>query len=82
MNTKLELFVAGITLMSVIVIIYVYLEQPTGITLDVIYTFDLIVVIILIFDFYYTMKESKEGPGDTFSYVKLIDCKTVFTSVG
>jgi voltage-gated potassium channel len=52
--------VAGITLMSVIVIIYLYLEQPTGITLDIIYIFDLIVVIILIFDFYYRMKESKE----------------------
>jgi voltage-gated potassium channel len=61
MNTKLELFVAGITLMSVIVIIYQYLEQPTGITLTIIYIFDLVVVIILIFDFYYRMKESKEG---------------------
>jgi voltage-gated potassium channel len=61
MNTKLELFVTGITLLSVIVIIYQYLEQPTGITLTIIYIFDLVVVIILIFDFYYRMKESKEG---------------------
>lgn len=61
MNTKLEYFVAGITLVSVIVIIYVYLVQPTGITLDIIYAFDLIVVIILAFEFYYRMKESKEG---------------------
>src|SRR5919106_430026 len=61
MNTKLELFVTGITLLSLIVIIYQYLEQPTGITLTIIYIFDLVVVIILIFDFYYRMKESKEG---------------------
>jgi voltage-gated potassium channel len=59
MNTKLELFVAEITLMSVIVIIYQYVERPTGITLDIIYIFDLIVVIILIFDFYYRVKESE-----------------------
>lgn len=61
MNTKLEYFVAGITLVSVIVIIYQYLEQPTGLTLNIIYAFDMIVIIILIFDFYYRMKESKEG---------------------
>lgn len=61
MNTKLEYFVAGITLISVIVIMYVYLAQPTGITLNIIYAFDLIVVIILAFEFYYRMKESKEG---------------------
>ncbi|MFN2435453.1 MAG: hypothetical protein ABR515_08795, partial [Nitrososphaeraceae archaeon] len=61
MNTKLELFVAGITLMSVILIIYQYLEQPIGILLNIVYIFDLAVVVILIFDFYYRMKESKEG---------------------
>jgi len=62
MNPKLEYFVAGITLVSVIVIIYQYLEQPTGITLNIIYAFDLVVVIILTFDFYVRMKESKQGP--------------------
>ena len=62
MNPKLEYFVAGITLVSVILIIYQYLEQPTGITLNAIYTFDLGVVIILTFDFYLRMKESKQGP--------------------
>jgi voltage-gated potassium channel len=61
MNTKIEYFVAAITLVSVIAIIYQYLEQPTGVTLNIIYIFDLIVVIILAFDFYYRMKESKEG---------------------
>jgi voltage-gated potassium channel len=61
MNPKLEYFVAGITLVSVILIIYQYLEQPTGITLNIIYAFDVTVVIILMFDFYFRMKESKQG---------------------
>ncbi|CAN5583333.1 hypothetical protein BH18THE1_BH18THE1_22660 [soil metagenome] len=61
MNAKLELFVAGFTLVSVIIILYQYLEQPTGFVLNLIYIFDLVVVVILIFDFYYRMKESKEG---------------------
>ncbi len=61
MNTKLELFVAGVTLISVIVIIYQYLEQPSGTALNILYIFDMVVVVILIFDFYYRMKESKEG---------------------
>jgi hypothetical protein len=50
MNPELQYFVAGITLVSVILIIYQYLEQPTGITLNMIYSFDLGAVIILIFD--------------------------------
>lgn len=61
MNTKIEIFVACITLISVIVILFGYLAQPTGIVLNAIYIFDLIVVIILIIDFYFRMKESKEG---------------------
>ena len=61
MNPKLEYFVAGITLASVILIIYQYLEQPAGITLNVIYAFDLLVVIILTFDFCLRTKESKQG---------------------
>jgi uncharacterized membrane protein len=61
MNPKLEYFVAGITLVSAILIIYQYLEQPTGITLNIIYVFDLVVVIILTFDFYLRMKESNQG---------------------
>jgi hypothetical protein len=61
MNPKLEYFVAGITLVSVILIIYQYLEQPAGMTLNIIYAFDLAVVIILTFDFCLRMKESKQG---------------------
>jgi len=61
-NPKQEYFVAGITLVSVILIIYQYLEQPTGITLNIIYAFDLGVVIILTLDFYLRMKESNQGP--------------------
>ena len=61
MNTKIEIFVAGITIVSVIVILFQQFAQPTGTTLMTIYIFDLIVVIILIADFYFRMKESKEG---------------------
>ena len=61
MNTKKEYFVAGITLVSVIVILYQYLEKPTGVTLNLIYIFDLIVAIILGIDFYIRIRESREG---------------------
>jgi len=60
-NAKKEYFVAGITLASVIVILYQYLEQPKGTTLNVIYIFDLIVVAILTIDFFFRVRESKEG---------------------
>ena len=61
MNSKKEYFVAGITLVSVIVILYQYLEKPIGLTLNLIYIFDLIVAIILGIDFYIRVRESKEG---------------------
>jgi voltage-gated potassium channel len=61
MNSKRELFVAGITLVSVVLIVFQYLLQPKGITLDAIYIFDLAVVIILIYDFSLRTRESKEG---------------------
>jgi voltage-gated potassium channel len=61
MNTKIEIFVACITIISVIVILFQQFAQPKGSTLIVIYIFDLIVVIILITDFYFRMKESKQG---------------------
>ncbi len=61
MDTKKEYFVAGITLISVIVILYQYLEKPTGFALNVIYIFDLVVVAILSTDFYFRARESKEG---------------------
>jgi voltage-gated potassium channel len=59
-NTKKEYFVAGITLVSVIVILYQYLERPTGQALNLIYMFDLIVAGILSIDFYIRAKESKQ----------------------
>lgn len=52
---------AGITLVSVVLIVFQYLLQPEGITLDAIYIFDLAVVIILIIDFSLRTRESKEG---------------------
>ena len=61
MNTKIEIFVACITIISVIVILLQQFAQPTGSTLIAIYIFDLIVVVILITDFYFRMKESKQG---------------------
>lgn len=61
MNSKREFFVAGITLVSVVLIVFQYLLQPEGITLDAIYIFDLAVVIILIIDFSLRTRESKEG---------------------
>ena len=61
MNSKREFFVAGITLVSVVLIVFQYLLQPKGITLDAIYIFDLAVVIILIYDFSLRTRESKEG---------------------
>ena len=61
MNTKIEIFVACITIISVIVILFQQFAESTGSTLIAIYIFDLIVVIILITHFYFRMKESKQG---------------------
>ena len=60
MNSKKEYFLAGITLVSVIVIIYQYLEKPTGHILNLIYIFDAIVAVILGIDFYIRARESKK----------------------
>jgi voltage-gated potassium channel len=61
MNTKKEYFLTGITLASVIVIVYQYLELPTGVSLTAIYIFDLGVAAILTTDFYFRARESNEG---------------------
>ena len=61
MNTKKEYFLAGITLVSVIVIMFQYLQKPTGHTLNLIYIFDAIVAVILGIDFYVRARESKKG---------------------
>lgn len=61
MNAKKEYFVAGITLVSVIVILYQFLKKPTGLALNLIYIFDLMVAVILGIDFYTRVRESKEG---------------------
>lgn len=61
MNARKEYFVAGITLVSVIVILYQFLEKPTGNALNLFYIFDLIVAVILVIDFYTRVRESTEG---------------------
>lgn len=52
---------AGLTLVSVILILYQLLEKPTGTTLHAIYLFDLAVVAVLATDFCFRVRESKEG---------------------
>ncbi len=60
-NPKLELFVAGLTLVSVILALLVYFPQiDTKNYMPSIYTFDFVVVIILALDFYARMKASDE----------------------
>jgi len=58
MNPKVEAIVVILTAVSVIIIIFDTIFDPTGTLLTVIYAFDLGVVVILAFDFYYRAKES------------------------
>ena len=61
-NPKLELFVSGLTLASVIIALLVYFPQiDTKNYMPSIYTFDFVVVIVLALDFYARMKASKQG---------------------
>ena len=61
-SPKFEYFVVGLTLASVIMALLVYFPQiDTTSYMPSIYTFDLIVVIILVIDFYARMKYSREG---------------------
>ena len=61
MNKKTELFVSVITLASVIVILIPSVYPLTSTELDIIYIFDLIVVVILGADFYKRLRESGQG---------------------
>ena len=56
MNPKIELVVIILTAISVFVIIFDYIFDPSGALLIAIYVFDLGVVIILALDFYYRAK--------------------------
>ncbi len=61
MKKKTELFVSIITLISVVVILIPSAFSLTSTQLNTIYTFDLIVVVILALDFYVRLRESGQG---------------------
>ena len=66
-DVRIEVFIAGLTLASVVVAILVYFPQiDIQAYMQPIYIFDFIVVIILAVDFYARMKASKQG----FRYLK------------
>ena len=56
---KREILVSTFTAISVGIIIYQLVYNPTNSIEDIIYLFDLIATVILITDFYLRMKESK-----------------------
>jgi voltage-gated potassium channel len=58
MNPKVELFVIIVTAISVFVIIFQFIFQPSGALLNIIYVFDFAVVFILAVDLYLRTKES------------------------
>jgi voltage-gated potassium channel len=60
-NKKTELFVSIITLVSVAVILIPLAYSLTSTQLNIIYIFDLIVVVILATDFYIRLRESGQG---------------------
>ncbi len=61
MNKQFEIFVSIVTAISVIVILLPSIFSLTHNQIQTIYIFDIIVVIILITDFYMRFKESEEG---------------------
>ena len=61
MNKKAELLVTTITLASVVVILIPSVYSLTTTQLNIIYIFDLIVVVILATDFYIGLRESGQG---------------------
>ena len=61
MNKKIELFVSILTLASVIVILVPTVYSLSPPELHAIYSFDMIVVIILGVDFYARLRESGQG---------------------
>ena len=58
MNSKVEAVVVILTAVSVIIIVFDIIFDPTGAILTFIYAFDLGVVVILAIDFYFRAKES------------------------
>jgi voltage-gated potassium channel len=58
MNPKVELFIVVVTAISVFVIIFQFISQPSGALLNIIYVFDFAVVVILAVDLYLRTKES------------------------
>lgn len=60
-NKKVELFITIVTLVSVVVILIPSVYSLTLIQLDIIYIFDLTVVVILAADFYIRLRESGQG---------------------
>jgi voltage-gated potassium channel len=58
MSPRVELFVVLLTAISVFVIIFQFIFQPSGVLLDIIYVFDFAVVLILALDLYLRTKES------------------------
>ena len=68
MNPKLEAIVVILTAVSVIIIVFDIIFDPTGAILTFIYAFDLGVVVILAIDFYFRAKESACDFGDCHSW--------------
>jgi voltage-gated potassium channel len=58
MKQKIELIIIVLTALSVFVIIFDYIFNPSGTLLTIIYVFDFAVVVILALDFYFRAKES------------------------
>jgi hypothetical protein len=58
---KFELIVAALTILSLIIILVVYLEQLTPVQLQILYLFDLCVTIILGIDYTYRLKRHPKG---------------------
>ena len=58
MNSKVEAVVVILTAVSVVIIVFDIIFDPSGTVLTFIYAFDLGVVVILAIDFYFRAKES------------------------
>jgi voltage-gated potassium channel len=58
MKQKIELIIVGLTALSVFVIIFDYIFNPSGTLLTIIYVFDFTIVVILALDFYFRARES------------------------
>lgn len=59
--SKFELIVAALTILSLIIILVVYLEQLTPVQLQILYLFDLCVTIILGIDYTFRLRRHPKG---------------------